>query len=153
MTSERLDFEDIVDRIMAEEPLPTYQAMTRWVGRYPLYADELKEFFKNWAFAEAESATAGPVSINEDELVESGVAFALELARQQGRIAAERSLPQLNRFDQVILAAIYRLHDNAYNLSIAETAGELLGRHAVAGKLILSLDRLEKSGLIQGRLE
>ena len=94
-----------------------------------------------------------PVAIDEEEVVQHGVNFALELAREQGRIAAERPLPQLDRFDQVTLAAIYGLRDNAYNLSIAEKAGKLLGRHAVAGKLILSLDRLEKSGLIQGRVE
>jgi len=153
MTSERLDFEDIVDLIMAEEPVPTYEAMTRWVGRYPLYAHELKEFFKTWAFVEAEAATTEPVALDEEEVVQHGVNFALDLARQQDRIAAERPLPQLHHFDQVILAAIYGLRDNAYNLSIAEKAGELLGRHAVAGKLILSLDRLEKSGLIQSRVE
>src|SRR5689334_11042434 len=109
MTSERLDFEDILDLIMATEPLPTYEAMSRWTSRYPRHAQELKEFFKTWAFEEAESASAEPVPINEEEIVERGVAFALELARKQGRIAPAKPAPQLDNFDQVILAAIFRL--------------------------------------------
>jgi DNA-binding PadR family transcriptional regulator len=58
----------------------------------------------------------------------------------------------LGEFEQMIVAVVLRLGDEAYGVPIIETIEELTGREVRSGALSVTLDRMEKKGLIRSRL-
>ena len=58
----------------------------------------------------------------------------------------------LGEFEQMIVAAVLRLGDEAYGVPILETIEGLTGRHVRSGALSVTLDRMERKGLLRSRL-
>jgi DNA-binding PadR family transcriptional regulator len=54
----------------------------------------------------------------------------------------------LGEFEHVLLAAVIRLGDGAYGASILKEIEEQAGRRVPSGSLYVTLDRLERKGLI-----
>ena len=59
----------------------------------------------------------------------------------------------LGAFEQAVLLAVWNLADEAYGRAILRGAQSALDRHAAAGAVYATLDRLEQKGLIASRLE
>jgi PadR family transcriptional regulator PadR len=58
----------------------------------------------------------------------------------------------LGEFEQMIMAAILRLGDAAYGVSIIDDIEEHAGRVVRSGALSVTLDRMERKGLIRSTL-
>lgn len=58
----------------------------------------------------------------------------------------------LGEFEQMVAAAILRLGDQAYGVSIIEVIEARTGRPVSSGALSVTLDRMEKKGLLRSRL-
>jgi DNA-binding PadR family transcriptional regulator len=52
----------------------------------------------------------------------------------------------------MVVAAVLRLGEDAYGVPIIETIEELTGRAVRSGALSVTLDRMEKKGLLRSRL-
>lgn len=78
MTDPTMTFDDIVTFLLEEKVTPTHQQLVQWIDRYPQFADELSDYFAEWAVRE---------EMCDDEVVESrserfaniGVSHALNL--------------------------------------------------------------------------
>ena len=57
----------------------------------------------------------------------------------------------LGEFEQMMLAAVLRLGDQAYGAAILTEIAAQTGRHVSSGALYVTLDRLEDKGLIETR--
>jgi DNA-binding PadR family transcriptional regulator len=58
----------------------------------------------------------------------------------------------LGEFEQIVLLAIMRLDDQAYDVTIREEIRQHTGRDTFPGALYTTLDRLEQKGLVASRL-
>ena len=58
----------------------------------------------------------------------------------------------LGEFEQLILLAILRLHDDAYGVTIREELAKRAGRTVAPGAMYTALERLETKGLIKSRM-
>lgn len=58
----------------------------------------------------------------------------------------------LGEFEQMIAAAVLRLGDDAYGVTIIEVIEERTGRGVKSGAVSVTLDRMEKKGLVRSRL-
>ena len=58
----------------------------------------------------------------------------------------------LGEFEQMVVAAILRLGDEAYGVSIIEDIEAHTGREVRSGALSLTLDRMERKGLVGSSL-
>ncbi|MEJ2204211.1 MAG: PadR family transcriptional regulator [Gemmatimonadota bacterium] len=58
----------------------------------------------------------------------------------------------LGEFEQMVLAAILRLEDHAYGVSIIEDIARHAARDVSSGALSVTLDRMERKGLVRSRL-
>src|SRR5580765_7876770 len=58
----------------------------------------------------------------------------------------------LGEFEQLILLAILRLHDDAYGVTIRAELADRAGRQVAPGALYTTLERLETKGLISSRM-
>lgn len=58
----------------------------------------------------------------------------------------------LGEFEQMVAAAVLRLGDEAYGVSIIEVIEERTRRSVSSGALSVTLDRMEKKGLLRSRL-
>ena len=54
----------------------------------------------------------------------------------------------LGEFEQIVLAALMRLGDNAYGMSVRREIEERTGRQAAIGAVYATLERLETKGYI-----
>jgi DNA-binding PadR family transcriptional regulator len=61
-------------------------------------------------------------------------------------------MPLLGEFEQVVLLAILRLHDNAYGVTIRHEIEKCTGRKPAPGALYTTLDRLEEKGLLRSAM-
>ena len=147
--TEKLSFEDVLDALMLEESTPSYEALLRWSERYPRYRDDLAQFFATWAVQKEKTQK---VEIDEESLVQRGVSHAMEILRRQGRLISPDSIESLQRFDQLVLAAIYLLHGQGYSVNIAGKVDEISGTRPLLGSVFVSLSRLENRGLVSPRL-
>lgn len=57
----------------------------------------------------------------------------------------------LGEFEHMLLAAVIRLGEGAYGASILNEIEEQTGRRVPSGSLYVTLDRLERKGLIRSR--
>jgi hypothetical protein len=69
--------EDLLDRILLEEPAPTHAALQRWIARYPEHREPLARFFATWAVQE-EHPDEG-VAIDEARLGAAALEHALAI--------------------------------------------------------------------------
>jgi DNA-binding PadR family transcriptional regulator len=58
----------------------------------------------------------------------------------------------LGGFELLVVLALIRLGDEAYGVPIAETIEERSGHAASVGSVYMTLDRLERKGLVSSRL-
>jgi len=58
----------------------------------------------------------------------------------------------LGEFEQMIVAAVLRLGDQAYGVSIIDSIAEYTGREVSSGALSTTLDRMERKGLVRTEL-
>jgi DNA-binding PadR family transcriptional regulator len=58
----------------------------------------------------------------------------------------------LGEFEQMIIAAVLRLGDEAYGTSIIDSIARHTGREVGSGALSVTLDRLERKGLVRSEL-
>jgi hypothetical protein len=72
-----LTLDDVVEAIMIEEEEPAYDAMTRWIARFPQFKKELVSFFGTWAI-QAEQIEE-PQTIDSESIASRGVSYALSL--------------------------------------------------------------------------
>jgi hypothetical protein len=72
-----LTLDDVVEAIMVEEEEPAYDAMTRWIARFPQFKKELVRFFGTWAI-QAEQLEE-PQTIDSESIASRGVSYALSL--------------------------------------------------------------------------
>ena len=144
-----MSFEDVLDELMMEERTPSYATLLRWQKRYPQYHEPLAEFFATWAIQKEKPQK---VEIDEESLVQRGVSHAMEILRRQGRLISPDSIESLQRFDQLVLAAIYLLHGQGYSVNIAGKVDEISGTRPLLGSVFVSLSRLENRGLVSPRL-
>jgi PadR family transcriptional regulator PadR len=57
----------------------------------------------------------------------------------------------LGEFEQHVLAALFRLGDNAYGVTIRRTIAERTRRDVTFGAVYATLDRLERKGFVSSR--
>src|SRR4029079_14972723 len=58
----------------------------------------------------------------------------------------------LGGFELLVLLALMRLGDDAYGVPISEAIEESSGREVAIGSVYITLERLEKKGLVSSRL-
>lgn len=58
----------------------------------------------------------------------------------------------LGEFEQMVIAAVLRLGDEAYGVSIIDSIAEHTGREVSSGSLSTTLDRMERKGLVRSEL-
>ena len=58
----------------------------------------------------------------------------------------------MGEFEQMVVAAVLRLGDGAYGASIIEALAESTGREVSSGALSITLDRMERKGLVRSEL-
>jgi DNA-binding PadR family transcriptional regulator len=58
----------------------------------------------------------------------------------------------LGEFEQMVVAAVLRLGDGAYGVSIIDYIAEHTGREVGSGALSTTLDRMERKGLVRSEL-
>ncbi len=58
----------------------------------------------------------------------------------------------LGGFELLVLLALIGLHDEAYGVPIAEAIEETSGRDVALGSVYITLERLERKGLVTSRL-
>jgi len=58
----------------------------------------------------------------------------------------------LGGFELLVLLALIRLGEDAYGVPISEAIEESSGREVVQGSVYITLDRLERKGLVTSRL-
>jgi DNA-binding PadR family transcriptional regulator len=136
-----ISLEEILDQLMLEEPKPSYEALLRWIERYPKYRQELTDFFAIWGV----QSYLPPADIDEDAIVQKGVDHAMAILRKQGRILSKEEIEApLQPLDQLVLAAIYMLHGQGYSVNITEKVSEMSGKHVLLASVFGALSRLER---------
>ncbi|MDX1646729.1 MAG: helix-turn-helix transcriptional regulator [Longimicrobiales bacterium] len=58
----------------------------------------------------------------------------------------------LGEFEQMVAAAVLRLGEDAYGVTIAEVIEQRTGREVKSGAVSVTVDRMEKKGLVRSRL-
>jgi PadR family transcriptional regulator, regulatory protein PadR len=58
----------------------------------------------------------------------------------------------LGEFEQMILLAVLQCGDDAYGVTVQEELARRTRRRAASGAIYMTLDRLEKKGLLESRL-
>jgi hypothetical protein len=117
MMNKPFTLDDVVEAIMVEEKEPAYEAMNRWIARYPHFKAELVSFFGTWAIQlhQPEEQQA----IDSETLASRGVSYALSLLDKRDAVqsildcarAASLSADQLatrTRLDDSILQKLNR---------------------------------------------
>ena len=59
----------------------------------------------------------------------------------------------LGEFEQMILAAVLRLGEQAYGVAILDEIAARTGREVSSGALSITLDRMEKKGYVRSELD
>jgi hypothetical protein len=142
-------FDDVLTMLMLEEHAPTDEALARWSERYPQYREDLAEFFKIWAMQE--NSTEPEPDTDEDWIVEQSVNHAMAILERQGRLAPVQPAPSLRDYDQLVLTAVYLLGGRGYPVNIMLKVEEMQGKSPLLGSVLMSLDSLQRKGLILSR--
>ena len=151
MTGQTFDLQAVLDAVMMEESEPSQEALARWSQRYPQFRVQLADFFNAWASLNRMQGEPDDIAIDEQKIVDKTVKYAMDVFEQQGRILPDLSAQPIGDFEQIVLAAIFVLHGNAYSVTIADKVEEITGQQPSAGSLFLALDRLEERYLVSVR--
>ena len=85
MTTEKYDVQDVLDAVMLAESTPSYDALIRWIQRYPKFSKELENFFVAWSDVEISKHYSDPVDIDEAVITERAVKRVLAKLRRHQR--------------------------------------------------------------------
>jgi len=85
MTTEKYDAQDVMDAVMLAESTPSYEALLRWIQRYPKFSKELENFFVAWSEVEMSKHFSDPVDIDEEAITERAVKRVLAKLRRHER--------------------------------------------------------------------
>jgi hypothetical protein len=89
MNLQDVQFEDVIDDLMTEEPEPRYDALVRWSERYPQFREELMAFFAEWSI---QAGIDSEADVDEERLRNLGVSYALNLLyRREDAMKASQS--------------------------------------------------------------
>jgi hypothetical protein len=147
MDEQNLDFDDVLDLLMLEEPEPHYQVLLRWQERFPKYKKDLADFFATWAIQEHLAKIMPPPKIDKERLVKEGVEFAMDILRRQGRIIPDDQFEPLTPFELDVLQAVddfNKLHIDACSVNVAGKVGEMSGQQPSTESTFETLESLEK---------
>ena len=86
MTTEKYDLQDVLDAVMLAESEPKYEAMVRWMKRYPKFSKELEKFFVAWSEAEMWKHLPDPVEIDDESITDRAVKRTLAKLRSHERL-------------------------------------------------------------------
>ena len=148
---EHPSFEAIVHELMLEETTPSYEALVRWQQRYPKYRDSLAEYFADWAMDRELPPPEVEAEIDENALVQKGVDYAMDMLRRQDGFIPKTSVETLKPFDQLVLAAVFLLRGSGRAANITDKVCEMSGKEVLLASTFMSLDRLERKGLVESR--
>ena len=108
----------------------------------------MADFFATWAI-QAERPKE-PV-LDEEKLVDIGVRYALDTLRRQGRVPSTSKGDWLQPLDELVLAAIYLLREEAWSGNIVEKVSEMSGATVYFDPVFSSLARLQDRRLVSVR--
>ena len=143
--TERLSFDDVLTLLMLEETDPHYTVLEKWQDRYPGYSRELADYFAAWGIQKAQT---GPDLIDEEKLAASGVKYAMDMLRRQGRIIAKDQIPSLSSFEAIVLSAVYVLHGDGDVAGITEKVREISGQDVMKTATALALRGMQERWLV-----
>lgn len=143
---DHVTFQDILQELILEGAEPNYATLLKYQEKYPQWRDSLAEHFAIWAI-QSEPIDDEP-EIDEAEIVQEGVAYAMKLLREQGRIIPKEQVIEVSAFDQSVLAAAYVLPSGDAS-DLADKITEISGREASLGATLMALSRLEEKGLVE----
>lgn len=117
MMPNQLTLDDVLETIMIEEEEPSYEAMTRWIARYPQYKTQLVSFFGTWAI-QLEQPMESP-ALDSESLASRGVSYALNLLdkrdaaqslfdRAEASGVSQKQLAQQAKLDDSMLQKLNR---------------------------------------------
>jgi hypothetical protein len=144
MTNSKMVWQDVLDAIMLEETSPSYEALLRWIDRYPQFRNELEDFFATWG---VQTVITGEPEIDEDQIVNAAVTRALEIARREGKLAGG-PVSTISSGDDLILSAVYLLRGRGNAAAITEKVNAMSNKRVMFGTVFAALDRMESKGLL-----
>lgn len=122
MMPNQLTLDDVLETIIIEEEEPSYEAMNRWIARYPQYKTQLVSFFGTWAI-QSEQPMESP-AIDSETLASRGVSYALNLLDQRD---AAQSL-----FDRAAASGVSH-KQLAQQAKLDDSMLQKLNRHLLTG--------------------
>jgi hypothetical protein len=160
MIPNQLTLDDVLEAIMIEEGEPSYEAMNRWIARYPEYRSQLASYFATWAIQAEE--TEDPLPVDSEALASRGVSYALNLLNERDRThsllerarasnLSEKQLGEKTQLDDSMLQKLNRhlIVDIPQECirRLAEAVGETLEhvRLCISGDPVLSTGRRFKA--------
>jgi hypothetical protein len=85
MTSNKYDLEEVLDAVMVAERKPSYEALIRWIKRYPGFRKELENFFVAWSEAEMAKYQPDTGGMDDEAIAERAVKRVLAKLRTQNQ--------------------------------------------------------------------
>src|SRR5262249_50772251 len=141
--------------IAMETPIPTYDALVKWCGRYPQYREKIATDFLYSAIHEIRSGNAQQlIPLTDEERYGlqfedcNAEEFALEILARHGRLMPPPLVRSLPTFDRNVLAAVYELRGYGFLGDINHKVTQVTGARVIPFAISTSLDRLEKLGLV-----
>jgi hypothetical protein len=75
-----MTFDAVVHELLLQDPQPHYGTLLEWVERYPMYREELADYFTAWAVEQFLAGERNSAEIDED-LAARAVRYALDAAK------------------------------------------------------------------------
>jgi hypothetical protein len=140
-----LSLDDVLDIVMLEEQEPSDQALSRWTERFPQFSQELTDYFRTWSIQEERSRTIPAVEVDEDWLVDAGLAYAFQLLRRKEAKLPDDAIEPLNAFERLLLTAmeLLRTPRACYVEQITAKVNEVGGREVPRSSVAAALNNLE----------
>lgn len=110
-TDQNVTFEDVLTFLLEEEVTPIHANLMIWIARYPSFADELTDYFAEWA-VQSEMDGVETEQFRSEHFANIGVSRALNVlhARQikvaSSTVQQPRTLAQLSRAVNMTFAAL-----------------------------------------------
>ncbi|OCJ08641.1 hypothetical protein A6U86_27390 [Rhizobium sp. AC27/96] len=110
-TNQNVTFDDVLTFLLEEEVTPTHANLMHWIARYPSFANELTDYFAEWA-VQSEMGDAETEQSRVERFANIGVSRALNLlhARQvksaSMTVKQPRTLAQLSGAVNMTFAAL-----------------------------------------------
>jgi hypothetical protein len=145
--SDYVSFADVIAEVTLEGAEPTYEVLLRWQKRFPEFRENLADFFALKAI-QREPIDELP-GIDEEEIAEWGVQYAMALLEEQGRIIPDNHIEVVCGVDQMVLGSVCLLQGKADAAKLVEQVSDTAGRQVYLGAILRSLSRLEEKYLIE----